>query len=147
MLASGVWIGGFIAITIVSATSKKSLGPRERVNLFRGLGRGYLKVAVISFVVVVVPGAVLLSFRPWDGYSLAIVLLAAVLVIDTGLAVRQARQLTRIRRAQAETHAETQAGAPIAGEEVAGKAAAARVLRTGIGLLSLAIFVVVVAMP
>lgn len=146
MLAAGVWIGGFIAITIVSATSKKSLGTHERIALFRGLGRSYLRVAVIAFVVVTVPGAVLLAFRPWDGYSLAVVLLAVALVIVTALAVRQARQLTRLRKAQAQTRSESpDDSTPSAA--IASKAAAARVLRAGIGLLSLAIFVVVVAMP
>ena len=151
-------MGGFIAIMIVSVTSKKSLGTHERIALFRGLGRSYLRVAAIAFIVVVIPGAVLLAFRPWDGYSLAIVVLAVALVIDTALAVRQARQLTRMRKAAAQAHsdsttaseapAETSAEAPRAmPAPIAGKAVAARVLRTGIGLLSLAIFVVAVAMP
>jgi hypothetical protein len=144
MLAAGVWMGGFIAIMIVSATSKKSLGAKERVALFRGLGRSYLKVAAIAFVAIIVPGVILLTFRNWDGYSLAVVLLAVVLVFVTAVAVRQARQLTRMRKAHA--HAESP-GDALSAASMASTAAAARVLRAGIGLLSLAIFVVVVAMP
>jgi hypothetical protein len=147
-------MGGFIAIMIVSVTSKKSLGTHERIALFRGLGRSYLRVAAIAFIVVVIPGAVLLAFRPWDGYSLAIVVLAVALVIDTALAVRQARQLTRMRKAAAQAHSDSTTASEAPAEAprttpapIASKAVAARVLRTGIGLLSLAIFVVAVAMP
>lgn len=141
-LGAGLWMGGFIAIMIVSATSKKSLGAQDRIALFRGLGRGYLRVAIVAFVAVVIPGAVLLAFRPWDGYSLAIVVLAAALVVVTALGVRQARRLTRMRKAAAEA---PNGGTPPA--TLVRKAAAARILRTAIGLLSLAIFAVVVAMP
>ncbi|WP_349897374.1 hypothetical protein [Parafrigoribacterium soli] len=141
-LGASLWIGGFVAIMIVSATSNKSLETKERIALFRGLGRGYLRVAVVAFLAVVVPGIVLLAFRPWDGYSLAIVVLAVALVIVTALGVRQARQLTRMRKAAAEASSE-----PTPAASLARKAVAARALRSAIGLLSLAIFIVVVAMP
>lgn len=141
-LGGGLWMGGFIAIMIVSTTSKTSLGAQDRIALFRGLGRSYLRVAIVAFLAVVIPGAVLLAFRPWDGYSLAIVVLAAALVVVTALGVRQARQLTRMRKAAAESPNDGTSAATLAR-----KAAAARILRTAIGLLSLAIFAVVVAMP
>ncbi len=154
LLAAGLWLGGFVAIMIVSATSKTSIGTSERIALFRGLGRSYLKVAALAFVLVVVPGGILLAFRPWDGYSLTVVLLAATLVIVTAFGVRQARQLTRMRRAAAQASASVETPDDAAPAErgesaatLASRAAAARVLRTAIGVLSLAIFIVAVAMP
>lgn len=143
ILGAGVWMGGFVAIMVVNATSRKSLEPAQRIMLFRGLGRSYLRVAAVAFLLVVIPGGVLLAFRPWDGFSLAIVLVAIVLVVLTGIAVRQARRMTRMRKAalaaasEGESHA-----APIAHH-----ARRAWVLRMGIGLASLALFVLVLATP
>lgn len=152
VLGAGLWMGGFIAIMIVSATSKKSLATPQRIALFRGLGRSYLRVAVIAFAAVAIPGAILLACRSWDGYSWAVVALAVALVVVTALAVRQARQLTRMRKAAAQAGMQAQTSgeapnAPTSSASLTTKANAARVLRTAIGLLSLAIFIVVVAMP
>jgi flagellar biosynthesis/type III secretory pathway M-ring protein FliF/YscJ len=157
VLGAGLWMGGFIAIMIVSATSKKSLATPQRIALFRGLGRSYLRVAAVAFAVVVIPGAILLAFRAWDGYSWAVIVLALALVVVTAFAVRQARQLTRMRKAAAQGRASGETAqaqtsdeapnAPTPSASLTTKASAARVLRTAIGLLSLAIFIVVVTMP
>ena len=135
-------MGGFVAIMIVSATSKKSLGAKERVALFRGLGRRYLTVAAVAFGLVVIPGGLLLAFRAWDGYTLAVLLVTLVLVVVTSLAVRQARQMTRMRGAAVEDP-----GTAARAAEITRNARAARVLRTAIGLASLALFVIVIAIP
>lgn len=136
-------MGGFVAIMVVNATSRTSLEPAQRVLLFRGLGRGYLRVALAAFLLAVIPGGILLAFRPWDGFTLAILLVAILLVALTGVAVRQARRVTRMRKAalaaasEGESHA-----APIAHH-----AKRAWVLRMGIGLASLALFVLALVAP
>ena len=57
ILGSGVWIGGFVAIMVFNASSKKALGRPERIALFRELGHRYLKVAGVALALVAVPGA------------------------------------------------------------------------------------------
>jgi hypothetical protein len=152
ILGAGVWMGGFVAIMVVNATSKKSLEPAQRIVLFRGLGRSYLRVALVAFVLVVVPGGILLTFRPWDGFSLAILLVTLVLVVLTGIAVRQARRMTRMRKAALAARGDAmQRDATQVGEShatpIAHHAKRAWILRMGIGLASLALFVLALATP
>ena len=142
ILGAALWMGGFVAIMVVSATSKKSLEPKHRIALFRGLGRNYLKIAAVAFALVVIPGGVLLALRARDGFTLAILLVSLALVVVTACAVRQARRLTRMRRAAAADPGDSE----LLGSIVR-TAGAARVLRTGIGLLSLALFVLALAIP
>jgi uncharacterized membrane protein len=141
ILGSGIWIGGFVAIVIFSASSKKVLGRPERIALFRELGRRYLKVAVLAFALVVLPGAVLLAARPVDGFTVAALLLALALVAVTWAGVRQARSMTRMRKA-ALAHPDDAGPAAV----IERAAARSTLLRAGIGILSLALFVVAIAM-
>lgn len=135
-------MGGFVAIMVVNATSKKSLELAQRIVLFRGLGRSYLRVAAIAFALVVVPGGILLAFRPWDGFTLAILLVVLLLVLLTGIAVRQARRMTRMRKAALAASVDGPHAAPIGRN-----AKRAWMLRMGIGLTSLALFVLALATP
>jgi uncharacterized membrane protein len=141
ILGSGVWIGGFVAITVFNASSKKALGRPERIALFRELGRRYLKVAGVALVLVAVPGAVLLADRPADPFTVAVLALALALIVVTWIGVKQARSMTRLRKAGL-AHPEDATHA--AAIERASRAAS--VLRAGIGLLSLVLFAVAVAM-
>jgi uncharacterized membrane protein len=157
ILGAGVWMGGFVAIMVVNATSKKSLEAAQRIALFRGLGRSYLRVAAIAFLLVVVPGGVLLAFRPWDGFTLAILLVALLLVVLTGIAVRQARRMTRMRKAALAAQHDAaprdiaQRDAASADEShaapISRNARRAWMLRMGIGLTSLTLLVLALATP
>jgi uncharacterized membrane protein len=146
ILGAAVWMGGFVAIMVVNATSKKSLEPAQRIALFRGLGRNYLRVAAAAFALVVIPGAVLLASRPWDGFTLAILLAALLLVGLTCVAVQQARRMTRMRKAALAAGTGAATGAPGAAP-IAQHARRAWMLRMGIGLASLAVFVIALATP
>lgn len=146
ILGAAVWMGGFVAIMVVNATSKKSLEPAQRIALFRGLGRNYLRVAAAAFALVVIPGAVLLASRPWDGFTLAILMAALLLVGLTCVAVQQARRMTRMRKAALAAGVGTAPGAPGAAP-IAQHARRAWMLRMGIGLASLAVFVIALATP
>jgi uncharacterized membrane protein len=141
ILASSVWIGGFVGLVIFSASSKKTLGRPERIALFRQVGHRYLRVAAVAFVLVLVPGAVLLVARPFDGFTIAVLVLAVAIVAVTWIGVRQARAMGRMRKAAL--------GHPDDGAQAAAidsAAARATLLRAGIGVLSLALFVVGIAM-
>ena len=141
ILGSGVWIGGFVAIVVFNASSKKALGRPERIALFRELGRRYIKVAGVALALVAVPGAVLLADRPADGFTVAVLVLALALIAVTWIGVRQARSMTRMRKAGLAHPEDTTHAAAI---ERASRAAS--VLRAGIGLLSLVLLAVAVAM-
>ena len=140
ILASSVWIGGFVAIVIFSASSKKALGRPERIALFRQFGHRYVRVAGVAFVLVAVPGAVLLVARPLDGFTSPCWLSRSPCVVVTWIGVRQARAMGRMRKAGL-AHPTT---APTPPRSTVPRSAS--VLRAGIGLLSLALFVLGVAM-
>jgi uncharacterized membrane protein len=141
VLASSVWIGGFVALVIFSASSKKALGRPERIALFRQVGHRYLRVAAVAAVLVVVPGGVLLVARPFDGFTITVLVLALAIVAVTWIGVRQARAMGRMRKAAlAHPDDDTQTAA------IERAAARATLLRAGIGVLSLALFVVGIAM-
>lgn len=139
ILGASVWIGGMVAITLVSASSRKTLDPRARVALFRDVGRRYLVVATVAFVLIVVAGGILLAARPWDGLSLATVVAVAVLAATTGIAIRQARMMTK-RRAAAHASPDDEALAAAASQA----GAAASRLRLVIALISAAVFVLAI---
>jgi uncharacterized membrane protein len=148
ILGAAIWMGGFVAIMVVNATSKKSLEPAQRIALFRGLGRNYLRVAAAAFALVVIPGAVLLASRPWDGFTLAILIAALILVVLTCVAVQQARRMTRMRKAALAAATGAATGTVTSGDApIAQHARRAWMLRMGIGLASLAVFVIALATP
>ena len=82
----------------------------------------------------------LLASRPADGYTLAVLLVTLVLVVVTAVGIRQARRMTRMRRAAV---AEPGAADPAALQRGTRVASA---LRASIGVCSLAVFVLAVAM-
>jgi uncharacterized membrane protein len=140
ILGGALWLGGFVAIVIFSRSTKKALTTPQRVAVFRELGRRYVIVASVAFALVVIPGGVLLASRPADGYTLAVLIIALLLVVVTVVGIRQARRMTRMRRAAiAEPDAADAAGLQ-RGTRVAS------VLRASIGVCSLALFVLGVAM-
>jgi uncharacterized membrane protein len=140
ILGGALWLGGFVAIVIFSRSTKKALTTPQRVAVFRELGRRYVIVASVAFALVVIPGGVLLAFRPADGYTLAVLIIALLLVIVTVVGIRQARRMTRMRRAAIAEPDAADAAALQRGTRVAS------VLRASIGVCSLALFVLGVAM-
>lgn len=151
ILAAAVWVGGFIAIVVVARTSSIALEPAQRVSLFRALGRAYLKVGVTALILAYVTGAALLWPRDWDGVQIATVAVAIALLIVLGVAVRQARQMTRLRSRALKTTlpAETaapeperpgEAGAALA-EQIRRRGQSVTALRGAIGVLSIALIV------
>jgi len=132
-LASGVWVGGYVAIAVVARTAGRVLEPAPRVRFFRVLGRSYLLVGASALVLALGTGAGLLSDHPWDGTLVAAVVVAAALVVSLGVGVAQARRMTRLRAAALAAPDDPQLR-----RQVRQGARAATVLRAAIGLLSLA---------
>lgn len=140
VLGASVWIGGFVTIIVLSRSARMTLQPTQRVDLMRHFGRSYLPVAFIAMVLIVVAGGGLLAQRPWDTLATVLVLIVAATVIATAIGVIQARAMTRLRRRLL--------AAPDSrdlSQQVNRGARRARVLRSAIGVLSVAMFAMALA--
>jgi uncharacterized membrane protein len=134
LLATCVWVGGFVAIGVVVVVARRQLGEAEQVAFFRALGRSYGVVGGAALTVALASGAVLLGDRGWDRTALAAVVLAAALVIATVAGVAQARGMTRLR-----DHALRDQGDAALATRLQRGAKRATVLRATIGALTLAL--------
>lgn len=134
VLATSVWVGGYVAVAVVSRTAAKVLDPANRVSFFRALGQAYLALQAPALIVALGTGFALLSQRPWNGVATAATVLAAALVVTLAWGVAQARRMGRVRRAAlaAPDDARLQDG-------VRRGARRAALLRAGLGGLSLAL--------
>ncbi|WP_148302187.1 hypothetical protein [Tomitella biformata] len=135
VLAGSIWIGGMVAVLLVARVSSRTLDPASRVAFFRAFGRVYGIFASVDLLIGLIAGAVLLGAATWTGESTALAVVAALLVSSLAWGIVQARQLTRLRHAAAESEDQD------ARAQVAGRATAAALLRGGIGVFSLALFV------
>lgn len=134
VLAAGVWVGGFVAIAVVARVARRTMRPAERVVFFRALGRAYGIVAGIALALGLGAGTVLVSGRPWNGLMVAAIVAGAALVATTALGVAQAQRMTRLRR-EALAHPQD----PLLARQVRREARGAGLLRSLIGVLSLAL--------
>lgn len=136
VLATSIWIGGYVAIAVVARAATSELDPPARVAFFRSLGRMYFWVGTPALVVALVTGGVLARHLDKGGLFVTIVVVAAVLLGCFCFAVAQARRMTRLRRSLA-----TEPGNPALSARVASEARAAGILRGVLGLLSIALVV------
>lgn len=138
LLAWAVWFGGLVTIAVVTVSARRTLDPVARVDFLRDLGRRYLPVGTGALVLSLLAGLALLVQQPWSLASTVAVLLGIALAAALAVGVVQARRMTRLRVTAAGTHPGT-AGVPTEVEMGARRAA---VLRGGIVVLTLALFVV-----
>lgn len=140
LLATSIWVGGFVAIVVVARVARDQLDQRTRVSFFRALGRAYGVVGCAALAVALASGVALLSSREWDAAALVAVLVAAALVAATAAGIVQARGMTRLRRDAAES------GDPEVEARVRRGAARAAALRATIGVLSIALLALAAAL-
>lgn len=135
VLATSIWVGGYVTIAVVARVSGAVLEPPERIRLFRSLGRVYFWVGAPALVVALVAGGLLAQDRA-GALTAAAIAVATVLLVAFALAVAQARRMTRLRHeaaaapAGATVHARVAVGARVAGA-----------LRGVLGILTLALVV------
>ena len=99
VLGTAVWLGGFVTIVVVSRVASHTLEPAARVAFFRVLGRVYGIVSASALLLAVVGAGLLVRHRAWGATLLAATVVVAALVVATAIGVRQARAMTRLRRA------------------------------------------------
>lgn len=136
ILAVATWIGGYIAVVVVSVVSAKTLEPEARVAFFRRFGAAYLKVAGPALLVALALGWMFLSRLPWSDELARMVVASGALVLLLIAGIVQARDLTRLR--------ERLSDAPddgVLAQRIRVRARTAGILRGLIGVLTLGIIV------
>lgn len=136
IFTAGVWLGGWVCLVVIARTTTATLARADRVKFFRRFGRNYGITATIALIIAFACGLALLVSMPWTALSTWLVALSVVLVIALALGVVQARRMTRLRHASAAAPEDT-----VLAAHISRGAPWAVLLRAGIGLLSLAIFV------
>ena len=63
LIAAAVWAGGLIFLGVAVGAARKTLGDRERIALFRQLGRRFLVVGGGAMVLLIATGSSLASDR------------------------------------------------------------------------------------
>ena len=134
VLATSVWIGGYVAIVVVARTAAGTLDPGSRIAFFRSLGRGYLRVGLPALLVALATGAILAGDHDLDALLVTTGVVALVLLASFAIAVAQARRMTVLRLRLLETPSDRRLH-----ERVRRGARAAAGLRAALGLLSVAL--------
>ena len=136
IIATSIWVGGYIAIAVVARSATATLTPDARIAFFRSLGRLYFWVGTPALVVALAVGAVLARNVDRGGLFTAAVIVAIVLLASFVVAVVQARRMTRLRRALVGSPDNT-----VLAERVRSGARAAGMLRGVLGILSIVLVV------
>jgi len=137
LLATSIWIGGFVAIAIVARVVRHELDTPARIAFFRRLGRCYLFAGGGSLAVALGSGSILLARGDWTPARTVAVVLGLALALATVAGVIQARALTRMR--QRNLLSSRNAAAAEAERSAAARAA---LLRASIGALTFALLAV-----
>lgn len=140
VLSAAVWIGGLVTLIVVNRAAGRTLDESSRIELFRAIGRGYLPVGGSALAVLLACLAALFATREWDTATSLVVALGAALALALMFGVRQARGMATLRRQALSAQEST-----VLTEQIRTGARRAFLLRTSIVLLSLALYVVVVA--
>lgn len=136
LLATSVWIGGYVAVAVVAQTAARTLDAAQRVGFFRVLGRAYLPIGLGALFIAIGSGAALARHVGWSVLLLSVIAALSGLVACLMIAVAQARRMTGLRTCLLAT--------PEDGElahRVDRAAAAATTLRALVGILSIAVVV------
>jgi len=136
ILATSIWIGGFVAIAIVARVARHELDLQTQIAFFRRLGRHYLIVGGGSLAVALTSGGSLLALSDWSPTKTVAVVLGLTLALATVVGVMQARALTRMRA----RNLDAQTDASVEGQRSA--VARAALLRGSIGALTFALLAV-----
>lgn len=136
VLATSVWVGGYVAIAVVARVASATLDAAARVAFFRALGRSYLWVGLPALIVALVTGGIVARGLEWDALLVTTVVVVAVLLASFAVATAQARRMTRLRRRLLDSPDDEQLSA-----RVRSGARAAGSLRAVLGVLSLALVV------
>lgn len=136
VLATSIWIGGYVAIAVVARVASAALDPGRRVEFFRSLGRSYFRLGFPALVVALATGGFLARDGQSEGMLVTTSVVAALLLFTFAVAVVQARRMTALRRRLLESPDDEKLSEHVRrGGRVAGS------LRALLGLLTVALVV------
>lgn len=139
LLAASIWIGSMVCLVLVSDIAKRVLEPSARVQLFRTIGRAYGIGGSASLLLAIVVGLVLAGTPSnWSTTTTGAVVLSGALVALTAAGMAQARRMTVARRRSIASPEDADAS-----EAVRRGARSAGILRSVMGVCTLAIVVLV----
>lgn len=136
ILGGSVWLGGFFTLIMVSRSASATMTPHDRVAFFRHFGRRFGSFSTGALLCAMAAGAVLLGAAEWTVLSTVLVMLAVALLAAVGIGVLQAKKMTALRHS-----ALTRPDDGHTTTRIAAGGRTAVLLRAGIGVLSLVLFV------
>lgn len=135
LAASAAWLGGLLTVPLLAATTRRLVAAEARADLFVAFGRRFaVLMGVLLTIALAAVGALAASGA--DPLTATALGLAAALLLMTAVGMVQARRMSRLRRAAAGGRGDE------ADSKLRRNAAVATVLRSSIGLVSLALVVV-----
>lgn len=71
LLAAAVWVGGLVFLGLAAGAARRAVADRERVELFRVLGKRFLMLSAVALVALVATGADMAADRlpSWDALT------------------------------------------------------------------------------
>ncbi len=124
LIAAAVWAGGIVFLGIAVGAARKTLADRERIALFRQLGRRFLIVGGVAMLILIATGTSLANDRLASfgdlfdtdyGRRLAekLALVVAVIVLTAFHSLAQGPALSRLREQAIERPGDGELGATI----------------------------------
>jgi copper resistance protein D len=124
LIAAAVWVGGIVFLGLAVGAARKTLADRERIALFRQLGRRFLVVGGIAMLVLIATGTSMAADRLASfgdlfdtdyGERLAekLALVAAVILLTAFHSFVQGPALSRLREQALERPADPKLAATI----------------------------------
>src|SRR3954447_10960479 len=56
LMAAAIWVGGVVFLGIAATAARNTVSPRERIALFRAIGRQFLRTAAAALAVLIATG-------------------------------------------------------------------------------------------
>lgn len=71
LLAAAVWVGGLVFLGLAASAARQAVSDRDRVELFRVLGRRFLVLSGVALLVLIATGADMAADRlpSWDALT------------------------------------------------------------------------------
>lgn len=108
LIAAAVWAGGLVFLALAVGVARSTVPDRERIALFRGLGRRFALVGGVALLVLIATGTDMATERipSWDDLAdtdygetllVKLVLVALVIVLTVIHSLVQGPALSRLR--------------------------------------------------
>lgn len=98
LLAASIWIGGYVAVVVMTRIARRRLAPADQIAFFKDFGKVWGIIATPALLVALATGTVLIASHGWTTTATVAAVVAGVLLLTTFLGMRQARMISGLRR-------------------------------------------------